>query len=194
MKRIKIAPALICIGLIASVPISVLAADDPKSAKASVVAEKSVTVESVDVPNRLLTVKNKDGELQTIGVDETVRNFEQLKKGDTVSLQYRQAVLASLKPPGEGVKGYETKESMQRSKPGDKPGGSAAREIKTTIKVKSVDTENNTLSFDDPRGLSRTIAVKNPDMRAYLKKLKPGDEVEVTYSEALVVKVAAAKP
>ena len=193
MKRIRIAPALVCISLCTSIPLYVYAADDSKSAKASVVAEKSLTVESVDVPNRLLTVRNKDGDLRTIGVDETVRNFERLKKGDVVTLQYKQAVLASIKPPGTGVKGIETKESMERSMLGAKPGGTAQQQIKTTIKVKSVDTENNTLTFDDARGLTRVIAVKNPDMRAYLKKLNPGDEVEVTYSEALVVKVAAAK-
>lgn len=188
-----IAPTLLGICLIAYVPDIAIAASDATSTETSETARATVTVESVDVPKRLLTVKNKAGELQTIEVDESVRNLDKLEKGDKISMRYKQAVAAEIKPPGTGVKGIEEKKNVQRAQPGERPGGVAERQVRVTIKVKAVDLKQNTLTFVGPKGMTRTIAVKNPEMRAYLKKLKPGDEVEVAYTEALVVDVDAAR-
>jgi Cu/Ag efflux protein CusF len=188
-----IAPALLSICLIVHFPDLALAASDATSTETSEVVRSTVTVESVDVPNRLLTVKNEAGKLQTINVDESVRNFDKLDKGDKISIRFKKAVAAEIKPPGTGIKGVETQENVQRAKPGERPGGVAESTVRATIKVKNVDLKQNTLTFVGPKGVTRTIAVKNPEMRAYLKKLKPGDEVEVAYTEALVVEVDPAR-
>lgn len=189
-----IAPVILSACILASVPAAAIAASDATSAESSETIRTTVTVESVDVPQRLLTVKHKSGEMQTIDVQETVRNLDQLRKGDKITIRYKQAVAAAIKPPGTGVKGVEAKESVQRAKPGETPGGVAERQARATITVKAVDLKRNALTFVNPQGLTRTIAVKNPDMRAYLRKLKPGDEVEVTYTEALIVDVEQARP
>jgi hypothetical protein len=48
------------------------------------------------------------------------------------------------------------------------------------------------VSFTGPQGMLRTITVQNPDAQAFIKKLKKGDEVEITYTEALAISVEPA--
>lgn len=177
----------------ACLPYVASAASDAAKLDASEMAVATATVNSVNVPERLLTIKDSSGNMQTISVSPEVRNLEQLKKGDKISIRYKRAVAAEVKPPGTGMTGVETKEKAQRSQPGERPGGMVEAEVRTTIKVTAVDTKRNTLTFIGPKGMKRTIFVKNEDARAYLKKLKPGDEVEVAYTEALVVDVAPAR-
>ena len=190
----RFSPALLSIWMILGIPEYAAAADDAKTLETSETIGTTVTVESVDVPNRLLTIRTESGDVQTIDVDPLVRNLPQLKKGDKISIKYTQAVAAEIKPPGtSGKQQMESTQNVQRSQPGARPGGTAERYVKATIKVKEVNPERHTLTFVGPRGVSRTITVKNPDARAYLKKLKPGDEVEVNYKEALVVSVDPAR-
>jgi translation elongation factor P/translation initiation factor 5A len=190
----NIARVILSIGLIACFPYAAIAASGGATTESSTVHSATVTVQSVDLSQRLLTIRYETGEERTIKVDETVRNLEQLKKGDTVMVRYTQAVAVALKPPGTGVKDVEVKEGMQRSQPGEKPGGVAGSQVRTTIKVKSVDLKKNTVTFDNFKGETRTIAVKRPEMQAYLKQLKPGDEVEITYAEEVLVKVTPPQP
>jgi hypothetical protein len=50
------------------------------------------------------------------------------------------------------------------------------------------------LTFEGPQGNSRTIKVVKPEMQKLLKQLKPGDQVELAYTEELAVNVQPAKP
>jgi len=189
----RFSPALLSIWMILGIPEYAAAADDAKTLETSETIGTTVTVESVDVPNRLLTIRTESGDVQTIDVDPLVRNLPQLKEGDKISIKYTQAVAAEIKPPGTSGKQIESTQNVQRSQPGAQPGGRAERYTKTTVRIKEVDPERHMLTFVGPKGVPRTIAVKNPDARAYLKKLKPGDEVEVSYKEALVVSVDPAR-
>ena len=46
---------------------------------------------------------------------------------------------------------------------------------------------HHTVSFTDPEGLAQTITVQDPKMRDFIKTLKVGDEVAITYTEALAI-------
>jgi Cu/Ag efflux protein CusF len=179
--------------IVASLPFPAMAASDATSTETSQVIQASATVDSVDAPNRQFTIRDKSGALQTIEVPPEVKNLAQLKKGDKVIVRYRVALAAEIKKPGAGTKGIETKESIERAAPGEKPGGMLQRQTKATIKVKAVDTGKNTLTFVGPKGNTRTVAVNDLELRAYLRKLKPGDELEVVYTEAMAVDVQPAR-
>src|SRR5262245_5137430 len=45
----------------------------------------TAVVENVDLANRRVTLRGPEGKVQTVTVDETVRNLPQVHKGDTVS-------------------------------------------------------------------------------------------------------------
>jgi hypothetical protein len=70
-----------------------------------------------------------------------------------------------------------------------RPGAAVANKVKTTVVIESVDTSTNSVTFTGPSGLSRTVDVVDPKAQKFIAELKKGDEVELTYVEALAVTV-----
>jgi hypothetical protein len=162
------------------------AGDKPYSSKDSV--EMKATVEEVR-PDRSLVLKGESGERVALVAGPDVRNFDQLKVGDEVSLTYKVGVAAQVKPKGTPLSAPEATAYEKRAVPGAKPGGSVGRELATTVQIESVDTSFNTVTFKKADGITRTVAVEDPEARKFIKTLKPGDPVEIRYSEAVAVSV-----
>lgn len=171
----------------------VLPARQSMAADVEKTIQSTVTVQAVDVPNRLLTVKDAAGTVQTLDVPASVKNLPQLKPGDRITTRYTESVAAEIRKPGEATKQMGVQESATTAPPGSKPGATAHRMMRTLITVKSVDTDKNMLTFEGPKSGIRTITVKDPKMQGLLKQLKPGDQVEVAYTEALAIDVQPAK-
>jgi Cu/Ag efflux protein CusF len=192
----KTLPAMLfALTVLAGSSTSGMAADKSKnSAHVEEVAHETVTVQSVDVPNRQLTLKDDAGNVQTLDVSKKVKNLPQLKPGDRITVAFRMAMAAEIKKPGTGTTTPQIQESVNTAPKGEKPGGSAQRMVKGLITVKAVDASKNMLTFDGPQGNTRTIKVVKPEMQKLLKQLKPGDQVELAYTEELAVNVQPAKP
>lgn len=171
----------------------VLPARLPMAADVEKTVQSTVTVQSVDVPNRLLTVKDSAGTVQTLDVPASVKNLAQLKPGDRITTRYTESVAAEIRKPGEATKAMGVEESATTAMPGSKPGATAQRVVRSLITVKAVDLDKNMLTFEGPKAGVRTITVKDPKMQGLLKQLKPGDQVEVAYTEALAIDVHPAK-
>jgi hypothetical protein len=67
-----------------------------------------------------------------------------------------------------------------------RPAGATATEVSTTVRIENVDRNGEFVTFTGPRGL-RTVRVRDPEVRNYVRTLKSGDNVEVTYREALAL-------
>ncbi len=65
-------------------------------------------------------------------------------------------------------------------------------QTRTVVRIKDVDKKNNIVSFYGQDGLVRALPVQTPQGQEFIKKLKPGDEVEVTFTEALALSVEPA--
>jgi hypothetical protein len=62
-----------------------------------------------------------------------------------------------------------------------------------TVRITGVDTKNHVVSFYGSDGLARSVPVRSPQGQEFISKLKAGDEVEITYTEAVAVSVEASK-
>ncbi|MET0165615.1 MAG: hypothetical protein ABW318_11530, partial [Vicinamibacterales bacterium] len=91
------------------------------------------------------------------------------------------------------VTGVQADTSVVRAAPGEQPGAAVSEQIRTTVKVYEVDPYANTIEVTGPRGYNRLLKVKDPKGIAFIRGLKKGDEVEVTFSEALAISVEPAK-
>ena len=63
------------------------------------------------------------------------------------------------------------------------------RTVTAIADVTAVDPKAKTITLKGPRGNSVTLNVQNPDQ---FKVVKKGDQVEVTYTEAMALTVEAA--
>jgi hypothetical protein len=171
-----------------SAPIPVALAQPAEvSHEASVIA----TVESVDQKGRTVLLRGPDGRLVTVAVGPEVRNLAQVKPGDQVGIKYRESLAVAMAKPGEGAQ-MSVSSAMSRAKPGEKPGGVGAQTVRVQAKITGVDAEHNTVSFVGPAGEERTVEVADPQMQAFIRTLKAGDIVDVTYTRAVAVAVSAA--
>jgi hypothetical protein len=78
---------------------------------------------------------------------------------------------------------------MDRSKPGDKPGGVAAREVKVVADVMNVDEKAKMVQVKGPSGNVIDLNIRDPEQ---LKLIKKGDQIEATYTEAVAVSLKPA--
>lgn len=143
-----------------------------------------MTVEHVDVPNRLVTVRQASGDTLTVYVDPSVKTFPQASVGDRVRVKYVESMAFELKKSGEPIHGVQVVETSKPA-PG-RPSGSTSTEIKATVRIESVDQGGSKVTFTGPRG-RRSVQISDPGMRDYAKQLRSGDSVEVTYKEALAI-------
>jgi len=163
------------------------------SAQVSQETTAEATVLAVDQESRLVTLEREDGSRVTILAGPEVHNLAQIAAGDKVKARYRESLLASLKRPGEAVEPAAATVAVSRAAPGAPPGAAAGQQVTTTVRVESVDTEKNIVVFTPEGGGLRAVTVRRPEFQEYIKSLKPGDQVEITYTEALAISVEKAK-
>ena len=167
-------------------------ADTPNIPKIERTTKASVVVTKVDVANRHLTVKNDAGEEYTVDVDPAVKNLAQVKAGDKIGLTYYQSVAASMSKPGDATEasGHIKTET---AKEGARPGATAQTTTHIPVTIVSVDTEKNVVKFRGQDDLVRTTNVMSPEGKAFIKNLKAGDQVMLTYTESLAIAVEPTK-
>ena len=152
--------------------------------------EARATVESVDQTSREVVLRGPGGSLFTVTAGPAVQNFSQIKPGDQVVVRYVEALAARLAKPDESGGAVAAQGGIARtSPPGASPSGVMGDQIRATIQVEQIDRANNRLTFTGPSGAVRTVAVHDPDAQRFLHTLKPGDRVDLLYTESLAVAV-----
>lgn len=149
----------------------------------------TATVASVNPQQRTIALITPSGQRTEFEVGPNVKNFSQIKPGDRVMLSYYIGVAFQLRPPGTGAEGAMATEQVQSAPEGTKPSGALTRTYNTTVKIESIDLASNHVTVKRADGTVLTVAVQDPEAQQRIRKLKPGDAVQVTYTEQLAVSV-----
>jgi hypothetical protein len=152
--------------------------------------EVRATVETVDQQTRQVLLRGPTGALLTLHAGPEVRNLAQVKSGDQVVIRYAEAVAARIVRPGDPDP--ESTTTMARAAPGDRPAGLVVDNVRRRVTIEGVNPANNTVSFIGPDRVLRTVAVRQPAMQDFLRTLKVGDEVDITFTEAVALSVEPA--
>jgi Cu/Ag efflux protein CusF len=154
------------------------------------VEEAAVTVVSVDPQTRAIELRGDDGRTGVYVAGPEVKNFAQIRTGDKVVVSYYRGIAAQVLPPGAALSKKVDQLDLAASAPqGAKPAAGVGSAIHGTVVVQNIDTKANKLTFLRPDGVSRTIPIESEEGRAFIKKLKKGDKVDVVYSESVAVEV-----
>ena len=158
--------------------------------KAAVMETIKVTagVVAIDKATRTVTLKTVSGKTLDVVAGEAVKNFDQIKVGDQLVVQYAQALTLTLKKGG-GVREITQDSGAVKAKPGEKPAVAGAREVTIIADVIAVDPKAMTITVKGPRGRVVDLKVQNPDQ---FKVVKKGDQIEAVYVEALALSVEPA--
>jgi hypothetical protein len=165
----------------------------PQAAVVSDEVTMRAIVETVDRTKREVLLRGQDGAqtgaLITVRVGNQVRNFNQIRSGDRVTVTYLRAVAAAIAPAtGTGTRPAAAIAGV-RAAPGQRPAGAVGDIVRTRVRITEVDTATNSVTFVGPNNRPRTVHVRQPAMQELLRTLKPGDQVDIAFEEALAVTV-----
>jgi translation initiation factor IF-1 len=142
----------------------------------------AATVVRVDPKKRLVTLETPDGRRVTARVHARVKDLERLRAGDTVSATYYESLAYDVRAPGAVAPG--------NAAPAPLPGTVDTRVVTVTSRITAVDRPAGTLTLQAPDADPVTVHVKDP---AALARVKVGDLVDVTLTEAVAVAIEGVK-
>ena len=147
-------------------------------------------VAAVDQQTRVVTLVDAAGDKAVFRADEAVKNLPQVNVGDEVvgevmeslAVEVRQAT-AEEKAAPESIA-----ELAATAEPGQKPAGLFVRQAKALYTIESIDKPAGGGTLRDAEGGSHFVKVRDPSV---LDRVKVGDTVVVTLTEALRIQVLA---
>ena len=145
----------------------------------------TATISAIDAAKREITLKGPEGKEIPVVAGAEVKNFNQLKVGDKVDIQYVEALVLELKKGGGLPVARTEKESMTTAKPGETPGAKGARKVTVVGDVIALDPATQTVTLKGPQ---RTADLKVRDKKQF-DLISKGDQIEATYTEALAIAV-----
>jgi hypothetical protein len=154
------------------------------SAVTATVVTSSGKVEKIDKAKGLITLKGPTGKVLDVKAGPGI-DLEKLHVGDTVTASYYDEVAVSIDRAAKGAPTMTSK-AVQR-------GGVTAMQSTVTSRIISVDPSKNTLTIRGPQGAEHTLKVEDPGLQGRLKQIKPGENFDVTYTQAVAVSIAPRK-
>ena len=101
------------------------------------------------------------------------------------------AVTVDIQPAGGAEPGAYIKRDEDVARTGERPRAGAAEVVTVLAPIRAIDTKNNTITVEGPRGNVVTLDVRKPEHQARLGQLKVGDMLRVAFTEAAAVQVRA---
>ncbi len=167
-------------------PFSNALAQKPVSQGAAV-TETAVIV-AIDATNRLITLKDEDGEIDTIYAGPDVKRFDELKVGDKVTFRYYESIAYAIQKPGATPPAPGAAAIVRGT--GPKPGATISEQMTAVVTVQTIDMKVPSVTIKTDDGNTSSFKV---DDKKSLANFKAGDKVQITYTRALAISVEASK-
>ena len=150
--------------------------------------EVTATVTAINQATREVTLKKEDGTEVSFVASEDVKNLAQVKVGDLLHVVYAEALAYEVRKGGTVV-APATAVAGGVAELGQRPAGALARQTTATVAITAIDPTVPSVTFKGPAGNTRTIKVLHPER---LEGVSVGDTVELTFTEAVALKVVEA--
>lgn len=164
----------------------------PMSREEAILVSLTASVQAIDYTNREVTLKGPLGNEVTFTVDQRVKRLDEVKVGDVVRADYYVSIAAELrKPTSEEEKNpLVVLDAAGKAPPGTSPAAGGLRRIRVVTTIEGLDRPTETVTVKGPRGHYLTVRVADP---SNLTKMRIGDNIVVTYTEALAISLEKAE-
>lgn len=146
------------------------------------------TVTAIDPATREVSLDGPQGPF-SVEVSPQLKNLDKVHVGDKVVVSYYEGIAARMAKKGANAAEPASSAFAYRNDGGRRPGGGAGASTTGTVTIQAIDPSTNTVAFMGADGLVHIIAVRSPNMQHFIRTLKPGDNVEVTYTQSIAVDV-----
>ncbi len=166
---------------------AVTSSSEPGKATVEHTVDVTATIIAIDKTTRDITLKGPKGNWVVVTAGPEVKNFDQMNVGDKVHARYIEALVLELKKGSDLAVTRTEEASAMGAMPGAQPHGVAGRRITVIADVVAVNHATQTVTLRGPE-LTAEVKVTDPDQ---LKRIKKGDQVVATYTQALAMVVEA---
>jgi hypothetical protein len=145
-------------------------------------------VEAIEASSRTVTLKKADGTYVTTVAGSEIARFAELKIGDKVTARFYENVVVQMRRPGDPDVNTATKGTT----PAEQvlPGGTKAKQRTISAAITAIDMNVPSITFTGPNGWKYTSRVQD---KSALAKVKVGEKVDITWTEAVLVSVERGK-
>jgi hypothetical protein len=191
--------SILCGALLAASHYIAPGAEEPSAASGALMGRKdavlvtvTASVEAIDPATREVTLKGPLGNTVTFTVDQRVKRLDEVKVGDLVRADYYISIAAEVrKPTAEEAKHpIVVLDAAGKAPPGTSPAAGGLRRFKVVTTIEGLDRPTETVTVKGPRGNYLTARVADPSR---LTKVRIGDTIVVTYTEALAISLEKAE-
>lgn len=163
---------------------AVLTASAPGKGGVVGAVKVTATVVALDAATRTATLKGEMGHIVDVVVPPEAKNFEQIRVGDRVTVEYMRALTLALKGQGS-IRSSSSQAASAPAPAGAVAGGSVARQVVLLANVTAMNAKEKLITLRGPKGNFIDVTV-DPSQ---LELVKVGDQVEAVYNEAVAVTV-----
>ena len=154
------------------------------------VLDVKAVLEAIDHKKRTVTLKAAKGGTLTLKADKAVQNFEQLKKGEPVLVEFVESAAISIRNAHARQTAAEVRLVSVAPK-GAHRGVLLAETFQLTGNVESIDYKGRMLTLKEPNRSIQIIPVDKSIKQ--LKSIKKGEDVVLRVTEPIAIKIEKRK-
>jgi hypothetical protein len=140
------------------------------------------TVIAIDKKTREVKLRNEAGDTLTVVAGSQVKNFSKIRVKDVVKLNIKEQATIEIATSPEMPDTTEV--SVTSAQPGEEPHGTVKTRTRWTASIVAIDKATSTVTLKGQDDNTFTATAKHKDT---LDKVKVGDLVEITYTQALAI-------
>lgn len=184
-----LARAVIICGALAIGPLASRAVAQPALTQHAI--EALMTVESVDQATRVVHLRGPDGRQVTVVAGPEIKRLAEISAGDRLRVRYEEAIAVQIAEPASTAAPASAAVGISRAT-GGQPAGAITQDVQLRVRVEAIDRASNTVTVMGPNQEQRVLTVRDPAMIDFLRRIEVGNEVDVTFHEAIALSVEPA--
>jgi hypothetical protein len=158
----------------------------PGAQAPNVVTHETTTtakVDRIEKSTRVVTLRDRDVS-QSLYVDPTVKEFDELKVGDMVTVRYLESAVVKVRRDAKLVDVHDSTAEATKAN------ANVVEQLTAVVTVEEIDRQGLSVTYRTADG--RKILRPVPDKKL-IEGLRPGDRVEVTLTRARAISIARNK-
>lgn len=157
------------------------------SIEMSEVSEVTGRVVALHRGQRIVSLRGPQGNVVTFKVDPAVRNFDQVRVGDEVKLQFYESVAIFVTSDGQPP-AADGAVALAVAPKGARPGGEVVEVTEVSATIQAINPARRVLTLRGPQGNVFPVTVDR-SVQGF-NALRVGDNVHVRHTEALALTVS----
>jgi len=141
----------------------------------------TATVDRIERSSRVVTLRSAGNVLHDVYVDPSVKAFDDLKKGDVVTVRYAESVVVQVRP---GAAPSDVRDVTAEAQKGGKT--QVTQQLKAVVTVERIDPQGLSIEYRTKDGLKVLRPVTD---KRLVEGLHVGDRIEITLTRERAVSV-----